>query len=89
MKNFGSTVYHCICVFFIMSSNSITLMTSLNFTDVIVEFDPVEYGPVVEGPLRSVSFRIVARAPPVRPITVLFSTRSQTALGMAVYKKKY
>lgn len=71
-----------------MSSNSITLMTSLNFTDVIVEFDPVEYGPVVEGPLRSISFRIVARAPPVRPITVLFSTRSQTALGMAVYKKK-
>lgn len=55
-----------------------------NFADVVVEFDPVEYGPVMEGPLRSVSFRIVARAPPARPITVLFSTRSQTALGMAV-----
>ncbi len=52
------------------------------FIDIVVEFDPVEYGPVVEGPLRSVSFRIVARAPPAQPITVLFSTRSQTALGI-------
>ena len=61
-----------------------TLITLLNLTDVVVEFDPVAYGPVVEGPLRSVAFRIVARAPPARPITVLFSTRSQTALGMAL-----
>ena len=57
-------------------------MTNLIYTDVVVEFDPVEYGPVIEGQQTSISFRIVARAPPARQITILFSTRSQTALGM-------
>lgn len=46
-----------------------------------VEFDPVVYGPVAEGPQSSISFRIVTRAPPVRQVTVLFSTRPLTAAG--------
>ena len=50
-------------------------------SDVTVEFDPVVYGPTTEGPQSSVSFRVVARAPPAREITVLFSTRSLSATG--------
>ena len=85
--------YHCIYVLCVVQCYIIfffTLITLqlLTLSDVVVEFDPVEYGPVVEGPLLSVSFRIVARAPPARPITVLFSTRSQTALGMHGCLKK-
>lgn len=67
-----------------MRSIALLFLTALS-TDVVVEFDPVEYGPVVEGPLRSISFRIVARAAPARPVTVLFSTRSQSALGINMH----
>ena len=66
---------------YIYESGRILSHTS-KLIDVVIEFDPVGYGPTVEGPLSSVSFRIVARAPPARSVTVLFSTRSQTALGM-------
>lgn len=65
----------------------LTLALIFFHKDVIVEFDPVAYGPVVEGPQTSVSFRIVTRAPPARAITVLFSTRSQSATGNAVHCK--
>lgn len=50
-------------------------------TDIVVEFDPVMYGPFTEGAQQSVIFRLVAQTTPTEAITVLFSTVSQTAIG--------
>ena len=51
------------------------------FLDVVVQFDPVAYGPFTEGAGQSVMFRIVVLTPAIGEITVLFSTVDQTAIG--------
>ena len=50
----------------------------------MVEFDPVVYGPIIEGAQQSVMFRIVAQPPPAGEITMLFSTLDGTATGKAI-----
>ena len=49
----------------------------------MVQFDPVVYGPITEGDQQSITFRLVAQPPPAAgDITVLFSTISQSAVGI-------
>ena len=54
---------------------------SLILLDVMVQFDPVVYGPFTEGPGQLVMFRIITLTPAIGEITVLFSTVDQTAIG--------
>ena len=49
--------------------------------DVMVQFDPVAYGPFTEGAGQSIMFRIITLTPAIGQITVLFSTVDQTAIG--------
>ena len=53
----------------------------LKFADIVVEFDPVVYGPVTEGAQQSFIFRVIAQSPPTQQITVLFSTINGNATG--------
>ena len=54
------------------------------YTDLVVEFDPVTYGPILEGQGQSITFRIVARSAVTSEITVLFSTVDGTAIGIYI-----
>ena len=51
-------------------------------TDIVIEFDPVVYGPITEGLGQSITFRIVAIGAVVSDIEVLFNTVDGTAICM-------
>ena len=61
--------------------NTVTIMWTIFFADITIEFDPVSYGPILEGDQQLIQFRIVALTPPLSEVTVLFSTADGTAIG--------